>query len=274
MAPKAERSYRVYGMETVSESPLWLLLLMVAVIGILIAVSSIWLANRVLVVVADDHNSKISPFITVVGLIYGALLGFIIVVAWQQSSSAETTVATEASTLTTMYRQTVAMPEPEQTQLKQLLRQYTSAVIGAEWAQQGSGEASDSARAAITGMYRIVGGQQPSVESSPIHPAFINELTQLGSNRTMRIVNARPRIPTLLWSVLISGGVVLVALTGFLRLGNTTGHVIVTSVTAILLGLLLSIAFSLDHPFRSDGGITPAPFQHSLATFDAVDRGT
>ncbi|VBA32663.1 hypothetical protein LAUMK35_05297 [Mycobacterium pseudokansasii] len=64
------------------------------------------------------------------------------------------------------------------------------------------------------------------------------------------------------------------ALTGFLRLGNTMGHVIVTSVTAILLGLLLSIAFSLDHPFRSDGGITPAPFQHSLATFDAVDRGT
>ena len=85
------------------------------------------------------------------------------VAAWQQFSSAGVIVANEASTLTTMYRQTVAMPEPEQTQMRQLLRQYTSAVAGSEWDKQGSGGASDSARAAITGMYRVIGNQPPSV---------------------------------------------------------------------------------------------------------------
>ena len=55
---------------------------------------------------------------TCVGLVYGALLGFTIVVAWEQFSSAETNVSNEASTLVTMYRQTVGMPVPEQTQMQ------------------------------------------------------------------------------------------------------------------------------------------------------------
>jgi hypothetical protein len=41
----------------------------------------------------------------------------------------------------------------------------------------------------------------------------------------------------------------------------------------VLLGLLLCIVFSLDHPFGSERGITPAPFQHALQVFDAIDLG-
>src|SRR4051812_19467444 len=81
----------------------------------------------------DGHNGALSPFMTCVGLVYGALLGFTIVVAWEQFSSAEANVSNEASTLTTMYRQTVGMPVSEQAQMRRLLRTYTSAVAGPEW---------------------------------------------------------------------------------------------------------------------------------------------
>jgi predicted negative regulator of RcsB-dependent stress response len=67
---------------------------------------------------------------TSVSLVYGALLGFTIVVGWEQFSSAEANVSHEASTLTTMYRQTVGMPVQEQTRMRQLLRNYTTAVAG------------------------------------------------------------------------------------------------------------------------------------------------
>jgi len=70
---------------------------------------------------------------TCVGLVYGALLGFTIVVAWEQFSSAEANVSNEASTLTTMYRQTVGMLVPHQTQMRELLRKYAKAVEGPEW---------------------------------------------------------------------------------------------------------------------------------------------
>jgi hypothetical protein len=257
-----------------SGTALWLLVVIGVAVAILVAVGSILLANRILSAAGKEHNSAVSPFITVVGLVYGALLGFTVVVSWQQFSSAGAIVADEASRLTTMYGQTVAMPEQEQTQMRQLLRQYASAVAGPEWDKQRSGGTSDSARNAITGMYRIIGGQPASVASSPINGAFLNQLSVLAADRTTRIIDAEPRIPPLLFAALIFGGTVLVALTGFLRLGSTIGHAIVSSSIAVLLGLLLCIVFSLDHPFGSERGITPAPFQHALEVFDAVDRGT
>jgi len=257
-----------------SGTPVWLILACVIVAAILIAVGSIWVAGRTMPGVGKEHNSALSPFLTVVGLVYGALLGFTVVAAWQQFSSAGVIVADEASTLTTMYRQTVAMPEPQQTQLRQLLRQYTNEVAGPEWGLQRNGGASDNARAAITGMYRIVGNEPPSVASSPITGEFLSQLTVLASDRNTRIIDAKPRIPTLLWSALVFGGIVIVALTGFLRLDSTIGHTLVSSTIAILLGLLLCTAFSLDHPFGNGRGITPAPFQHAQEVFDAVDRGT
>jgi len=78
----------------------------------------------------------------------------------------------------------------------------------------------------------------------------------------------------LLWTGLIFGGVVLVALTGFMRLDNRLGHVVLSSAVAILLGLLLYIIYWLDHPFGTAIGVTPEPFRHSLEVFDVVDRGT
>jgi hypothetical protein len=256
-----------------SVSP-YLVLVLVVAVAILLAVGCLWLANRALTNVGEGHNSTLSPFLTVVGLVYGALLGFTVVVAWQQFSSAAINVANEASTLTTMYRQTVAMPQPEQTQLQQQLRQYTSAVAGPEWEEQDTGRTSNSARAAITGMYRILGSQPSNVASSPIHGAFLSEMTVLSSARNTRILDTKPRIPPLLWVGLIFGGVVIVALSCFLRLGHTPAHAVLSSTIAVLLGLLLCIIFTLDHPFGTQRGITSEPFKHSLDVFDAVDRGT
>jgi hypothetical protein len=254
--------------------PLWLIVVLAVAVAILVAVGSILLANRFLASAGKEHNSAISPFITVIGLVYGALLGFTVVVSWQQFSSAGAVVADEASRLTTMYGQTVAMPEQERTQLRQLLRQYATAVAGPEWDKQGGDGTGDGGRNAITGMYRVIGGQPSDVASSPINGAFLNQLSALASARATRMIDAKPRIPPLLFVALIFGGTVLVTLTGFLRMGSTIGHIAVSSTIAVLLGLLLCIVFSLDHPFGSQRGITPAPFQHALEVFDAVDRGT
>jgi hypothetical protein len=257
-----------------SGPPLWLLVSCVIVVAIVIAVGCILLAKRTMAEVGVYHNPTMSPFVAIVGFVYGALLGFTVVVAWQQFSSAEAIASNEASALTTMYRQTVAMPESERTQLQQLLRTYATAVVGSESNKQSGGGTTESARAAITNMYRIIGSQPSGAGSASINSEFLGQLTVLASDRTQRIIDTRPRIPPLLWAGLIFGGVVLVGLTGFLRLESTVGHAIVSSTIAVLLGLLLCIVFSLDHPYETDRAITAAPFQHALEVFDAVDRGT
>jgi hypothetical protein len=104
--------------------------------------------------------------------------------------------------------------------------------------------------------------------------AFLGQLTALTSARNSRVLDALPKIPGLLWAGLLFGGVLLVALTGFVRLESKVGHVVLSSSVAVLLGLLLFIVFWLDHPFGTQLGVTSAPFERALSVFDAVDRGT
>ena len=186
---------------------------------------------------SEGHNGALSPFMTCVGLVYGALLGFTIVVAWEQFSSAETNVSNEASTLITMYRQTVGMPVPEQTQMRGLLRKYTKAVEGPEWENAiRAGSGTESARDAVNEMYGVLGSEQSSVASSPISQKFLDQLGTLASERNARILDAKPRIPGLLWTGLLFGGVVLLGLGGFMRLGSVRAHLLLLSAVAVLLG--------------------------------------
>lgn len=254
---------------------LWLVLVLVIAASVGVAIGSVWLAGKTIYRSGDEEqHGSLSPFLTTVALVYGALLGFTVVVAWEQFSSAEANVTNESSTLATMYRQTVGMPAPEQARMRELLRTYTTAVQD-EWDRQGNADASVTARAAITDMYRVLGGQQPAPASeNPINAEIRDQLTNLTSQRNTRVLDAKPRIPGLLWGGLLFGGALLIGLIGFTRLASVRNHMILSSAIAILLGLLLLIIYWLDHPFGRELGVTPATFDYTIAVFDGVDDGT
>ena len=159
--------------------------------------------------------------------------------------------------------------------MRVLLRRYTDAVAGPEWqnairARTGT----EGARDALNDMYRLLGSEQSSVATSPISQKFLDQLGTLASQRNQRILDAKPRIPGLLWTGLLFGGVVLLGLGGFMRLDSTRAHVVLLGAVAVLLGLLLFVVFWLDHPFGNYLGVTSEPFEQSLVVFDSIDRGT
>ncbi len=67
---------------------------------------------------------------------------------------------------------------------------------------------------------------------------FLNQLTVLATDRNQRVLDQEPRIPTLLWVGLIFGGVLVVAIAGFVQLSSRRAHVALASGVALLLGLL------------------------------------
>jgi hypothetical protein len=252
-------------------SGLWLFLILVIAGSILLALVAIRLADRIgRPTHGSGHNEALASFLTTAALVFGALLSFTVVVAWEQFSSAEANVNGEASTLLTMYRQTVGMPAVEQAEMRRLLRSYAAAVQD-EWHPQNRDHASDEARSAITGMYRVLAAQPPADAATPVTSQFLTELSVLSSQRDTRILDTRPRIPGLLWTGLLFGGVVLIALMGFTRVDNWRGHAVLSCAVTILLGLLLFLIFWLDRPFGEQVGVTPAPFKHAERAFDSVD---
>lgn len=63
--------------------PLWLLLVCAVAAAIGVAVGAIWLGRRLLQ--GRQQNPAIASFLTVVGFVYGALLGFTVVATWGTS---------------------------------------------------------------------------------------------------------------------------------------------------------------------------------------------
>ncbi|MGO4446470.1 DUF4239 domain-containing protein [Mycobacterium sp. 2YAF39] len=250
-----------------------LFLAAVLAVSILLAVGSVWLANKTVYHPdTKQETGSLASFVTTVALVYGALLGFTVVVAWEQFSSAEANVTNESSTLATMYRQTISLAPPEQETMRKLLRNYTVSVE-AEWDDQGNATASRGARAAITDMYRVLGSQQ-SGASNPINAEIRDQLNVLMSQRSTRILDTTPRIPGLLWAGLLFGAVLLIGLIGFTHLDYRRNHMILSSAIAILLGLLLFLIFWLDHPFGRQMGVTPKSFDYAIQVFDGVDEAT
>jgi hypothetical protein len=123
-------------------------------------------------------------------------------------------------------------------------------------------------------MYRVVGQQTSGTSSKPIESEFVSQLSVLASDRNERITGTKPKMPGLLWVILISGAIVLISLIAFLRMTSVVGHVIVSCAIATLLGLLLSTVFAFDYSFASDKQFVAGPFNHALDIFDLVDRGT
>ena len=159
--------------------------------------------------------------------------------------------------------------------MRVLLRRYAEAVAGPEWQSAiHAGTGTESARDSLNEMYAVLGNKQSGGELSPISQKFLDELTTLASQRNQRILDARPQIPGLLWTGLLFGGVVLLGLGGFMRLGDLRAHFGLLSAVAVLLGLLLFIVFWLDHPFGNQLGVTAEPFEQSSSVFDSIDRGT
>lgn len=59
----------------------------------------------------------------------------------------------------------------------------------------------------------------------------------------------------------------------YLYMENVRPHAAVSSVLAVMIGVLLFLTLVLDHPFRGSLGIKPDPFEHAVAVYTSLEQG-
>jgi uncharacterized protein YneF (UPF0154 family) len=84
-------------------------------------------------------NDMLAAFLQYFGVIYGLLLGLLAVPTYQNRLDVEKSNANEASSLSALYRNVSAYPEPSRTELQNLLKEHTRYLIEDAWAQQRKG---------------------------------------------------------------------------------------------------------------------------------------
>jgi hypothetical protein len=244
----------------------------------LAAVLGLALVQRLVPTAIRKEQNDVAGFIyPVLGVIYAVLLALVVIATWEEFGRARVTVEAEANALAEIFWLAHRLPEPEGTHLQELARSYAEEVAHKEWPLMERGEAPlmtqtqgspagwvliDDIRASLQEVEpRTLAGQELYAEG-------LDQIQRLGDARRMRLVMAEESLATVLWVVLIVGGIVVVGFAYLFGLENTGTHVLMVASLAAVIALVLFTIAAMDHPFSGGARVGPEAFELVLERFE------
>jgi hypothetical protein len=244
----------------------------------LAAVVGLVLVQRLVPVTIRKENNDVAGFIyAVLGVIYAVLLALVVIAVWEEFGRARVTVEGEANALAEIFWLANRLPEPEGRHIQELARSYAQEVVEEEWPLMAQGQTPlmedtgevaqgwvliDDIRATLQEVEpRTVAGQELYAEG-------LDQVQRLADARRTRLVAAEESLPSVLWVVLIVGGIVVVSFAYLFGLENTWAHGLMVVSLAGVIALVLFTISVLDHPFSGGARIDPGAFELVLNRFE------
>ena len=243
--------------------PLVLLMLGVLVLGAGVVLLAVRLVRRFVPATRDGFDAEVSSqMLGVVAAMFGLLLAFVIVIAYQNFGDTEGNVIQEADDLAAIARDSEAFGEPDAARVKGAIGTYVRIVVDEEWPRMRDGH--DSARAwdAMNGVFAALQSVEPR---SPAAVAFyedsVRHLNTALDARRDRLADAGGGFPWVLGVLLGVGALIIL---GYAVLVGSTSfwfHAVGAGTLAVVIGLSLVVLLSLNYPFSGDLAIDSKPFR-------------
>ena len=259
----------------INHVPIWLLLILVvgAIAGIVLLL--VWLIRRLVPAVREGFDAEVSSqLLGVVAALFGLLLAFIVVIAYQNYGDTQSNAGNEAGALATIVRDSAAFPEPGRARVRAAVGTYVRAVVNDEWPRMHDGHDSPRAATAVAGIYAAFQRVDPK---SPRAVAFyddsVRQLSTALVARRNRLADAGGGLPWVIGVLLIVGSLIIVGYTVLVGSRSFWFHLIGAGSVALVLGLSLVVLLDLTYPFSGDLSVGTAPFRTgALAQFFAASR--
>ena len=188
----------------------------------------------------------------VVAALFGLLLAFIVVIAYQNFGDTQSNVSNEADALAAIVRDSGAFPQPDRDRVRAAVGVYVRAVVSDEWPQMHEGTDSARAAAAVDGIYRALQGVDPK---GPRAVAFYDDSVQQVSTalvaRRNRLDDAAGGLPWVIGVLLLVGSLVIIGYTVLVGSRSFWFHAIGAGAIALVLGLSLVVLLDLTYPFSA-----------------------
>jgi len=208
------------------------------------------------------HNDLVGFFLAALGVFYGLLLGLVAVAAWEQHADAEAMVTREATTLAALYRDISVYPEPDRSELEGLIGAYLHGVIDEEWPLQRRGIEPTGGVARVENLERRLARFEPTGAGATVmHAEAMRAFNLFYEARRQRLDAVDSSLPSTLWWVMITGGLIMMAITWLFVFAHPRVQVLLTAGMAAMIGLLVFLSVAMDRPFRGKFAIGSEPFE-------------
>jgi uncharacterized protein (DUF983 family) len=258
---------------------------MSAVYGVLVvsgaclaAVGGLILVQRLVpVAIRMEHNDVAGFIYAVLGVIYAVLLALVVIATWEEFGRARVTVETEANALAEIFWLAHQIPEPEGRELQELCLSYAEEVVNVGWPLMEQGRtpslerSKETSRAwvLIDDIRATIQGYEPrTVAGQELYAEGLDQVQRLADARRTRLVAAEESLPTVLWIVLIVGGIVVVGFAYLFGMENTGAHALMVVSLAGVIALVLFTIAAMDHPFTGAARVGPEAFELILERFE------
>jgi Protein of unknown function (DUF4239) len=219
--------------------------------------------------VMEGHKEVAGYIYGVLGTIYAVILGFSVIVLWDQFHEAEVMADREASYLGSLYRLAQRLPGDQMQAFMRSVQSYCRLLIDDEWPLMDHGKYSPKAREQFLEIWNECGSLEPRTEVEKIvFGRMLDTMANLDDARRGRMLAARERLPQPIWFVLISGAVITIGFSYLFGLKNVVAQVVMTMLLATAIGLGLSLIAGLEGPFSGSLSISPQPFKALMETFE------
>jgi hypothetical protein len=243
--------------------------LLIVAVATVVAVGGLVLVQRLVSTERRKQHNDVAGFIyAVLGVSYAVLLGLMLIAVWEQWNAAQDVASDEANELAGIFWFAHALPQPQGRHIQELARSYAQVVVEEEWPLMEQGRSSPKAWDTLDELRGTILGLDPPTGAQLVrYNQVLEQLHALGDARRERLLAASEGLATILWVVLIGGGVITIAFTYLFGLDNTVVHTLMVAALAMILSLSLFTVAALDYPFKGDVRIHPAAFEQVLERF-------
>jgi hypothetical protein len=212
---------------------------------------------RLLMGSGPDLNSSINYATSGFGVFYGLLLGLLTVSAYQNSERVKEAILNEATAISEFYSEMDSYPQPIQSDLKAMLRDYVLFTIHKEWAAHRNGKFLDGGTNRVNALRRRLASFEPQTEAQKIvHAEVVDNFQTFIKARHQRRIGVTTAIPNVLWYAVLVGAAINILLLVALRMPLRQQFVLGT-ITAFFLGVILFVIVALDRPLTGVSGLDP-----------------
>lgn len=215
-----------------------------------------------------NHNDIIGWQVSVLGTTYAVIVGFMLYAVWTTFQAAEINSENEANCLVIVYRLADGLPSAQRAQVQQLAREYANTVIEEEWPAMYRAETSFTARSIIDELGAAVMQAKPVTiaEQNSMNLA-LTEIASMTEHRRVRELESQSKLPSILWVVLLIGGVLTTVSACLFGTDNFKLHASQVFSLTLLLSLALVAIGDIDRPFQGTVRVLPRGFERARATF-------
>jgi hypothetical protein len=247
-------------------NPTWLVGILVIGIWTGLSLLGLYIFNHFVDVhMRHKDTETVGLTYAIVAVVYAVLIALIVVDVFETFSRGDEIATAEANKLSNLMLDSAGLPPQMASAVRGDIDKYIDIVVKSEWPSQRAGKLDNAVFepgwTVLAELDKEISVFEPQTIGQNVNKGeMLHAMNDLIKSRRSRIIAAGEHLPSVVWEILILGGIVSVAYT-YLFGARTFGiHLAITGLIAATIALVFVLIITLDYPFRGEVSVSPEAF--------------